>query len=106
MSDLPWREIAGEGIKIRFSSNYSQLWEYNIPAISKTWYGPFQTEELAKRAAIIYLLQQAHINFSVSNEAITLDLDQKSDNPRDYLKELHSQLFKLDEMRAALGLEY
>lgn len=106
MYKIPWVKIVDDGIAFRPSPQYAESWEYSIPGLSQTWYGPYRTREAARQSALENLLQQAQIDVNVSSQPkFSLNVKRALSNSQEHFAELQHQLEELQMMRATLGVE-
>jgi hypothetical protein len=100
----PWAILSEQGISIRPFAADRTSWQYGFPILEATWYGPYETQSDALRAALRHLFLLAQRGSSViSNIPTTLpSAGSSSSDLATQLKALKTLLRELQIARAKL----
>ena len=101
----PWSILAEQGIHFRPATAYPKGWEYTLPMLVATWYGPYVSREEALRAALrhLFTLVQSGAN-TVTPTSVTNDTTKLTEAVMEQLRFLYRQLFALQRARALQGV--
>jgi hypothetical protein len=101
----PWSILAERGIHFRLGTAYPQGWEYTLPMLEATWYGPYVSREEALRAALRHLFTLIQRGASTMPSAtLTAATNYPSVSYEEQLKMLRRQLRALELARASQGV--
>ena len=97
----PWHILAEQGIHFRLGTADPQAWEYALPTLAATWYGPYISRAEALRAALRHLFTMAQTGASTMPSATgTTATAYPSVDYAEQLKVLWRQLWALERARA------
>jgi hypothetical protein len=101
----PWSILAEQGIHFRPGTAYPQGWEYALPTLAATWYGPYVSREEALRAALRHLFTLVQSGASTTPSAtVTAATASPSVDYEEQLKMLRRQWMALQRALALQGI--
>lgn len=102
-----WPILAEQGIIIEPITTDRSSWQYAFPMLEATWYGPYDTQPDALRAALRHLLLLAQRSFNVISQVPAIQMlaeNPSTDQLAAQLKTLKALRGELEMTQAKMGI--